>query len=112
MKELVLRPASENSAWGCRRIHGELAGLGIQVAASTVWEILKAAGIDPAPRRDTGPTWAVFLRGQAEAILATDFVVIDLLDGTKAYVLAVIEHASRRVRVSGCDGGVGGAAGP
>jgi transposase InsO family protein len=71
------------------------------VAPSTVWEILTAAGIDPAPRRDTGATWAQFLRSQAEALLAADFVVIDLLDGTKVYVLAVIEHASRRIHVLG-----------
>jgi hypothetical protein len=43
----------------------------------------------------------VFLRSQAGAIPATDFVVIDPLDGITAYVLAVIEHASRRVRVLG-----------
>jgi putative transposase len=60
----------ENPAWGYRRIHGELAGLGIRVAPSTVWEVLTNAGIPPAPRR-AGPTWAQFLRGQAEAILAT-----------------------------------------
>ena len=53
----------------------------------TVWEILKKAGIDPAPRR-TGPTWSLFLRSQAEAILACDFFTADLLDGTQAYVLA------------------------
>ena len=101
IRTLVLRLARENSSWGYRRIHGELASLGIRVAPSTVWEILTAAGIDPAPRRDTGPSWAQFLRSQAEALLAADFVVIDLLDGTKVYVLAVIEHASRRVRVLG-----------
>ena len=101
IKALVLRLARENSSWGYRRIHGELAALGIQVAPSTVWEILTAAGLDPAPRRDTGPTWPQFLRSQAEALIAADFVVIDLLDGTKAYVLAVIEHANRRVRVLG-----------
>ena len=66
-----------------------------------MWEILTAAGIDPAPRRDTGPSWAQFLRSQAKALLAADFVVIDLLDGTKVYVLAVIEHANRRIRVLG-----------
>jgi hypothetical protein len=44
--------ASENSTWGYRRIHGELAGLGYQLAPSTVWSILKRAGIDPAPRRE------------------------------------------------------------
>ena len=101
IKALVLRMARENAGWGYRRIHGELAGLGIRVAASTVWEILKAAGVDPAPDRDTGPTWAAFLRSQAEAIIACDFVVVDLLDGSKAYVLTAIEHATRRVRVLG-----------
>jgi putative transposase len=100
IKALVLRLARENPEWGYRRIHGELAGLGAQVAASTVWEILKNAGIGPAPRR-TGPTWSQFLRSQAEAILACDFFTADLLNGTQAYVLAVIEHATRRIRILG-----------
>jgi transposase InsO family protein len=96
----VLRLAKENSGWGYRRIHGELAGLGIRVAPSTVWEILTKAGIPPRPRR-AGPTWAQFLHSQAQAILATDFFTVDLLDGTSAYVLAVIEHATRRIRILG-----------
>jgi len=100
IRALVLRLAKENHAWGYRRIHGELAGLGIQVAPSTVWEILTAAGIPPAPRR-AGPTWAQFLRAQADAILATDFFTVDLLDGTTGYVLAVIEHTTRRIRILG-----------
>src|SRR5690348_4413083 len=100
IRALVLRLARENPGWGYRRIHGELAGLGVQVAASTVWEILKKAGIDPAPRR-TGSAWSLFLRSQAEAVLACDFFTADLLDGTQAYVLAVIEHASRRIRIIG-----------
>src|SRR5712691_11541073 len=97
---LVLRLARENPGWGYRRIHGELAGLGVKVAASTVWEILKTNGIDPAPRR-TCPTWSQFLRSQAEAILACDFFIVDLLDGTQVYVLTVIEHATRRIRIIG-----------
>ena len=100
VRALVLRLARENPEWGYRRIHGELAGLEVKVAASTAWEILKNAGIDPAPRR-TGPTWSQFLRSQAEAILACDFFTADLLDGTQAYVLAVIEHATRRIRILG-----------
>ncbi len=72
----------------------------MKIAASTAWEILKSAGIGPAPRR-TGPAWSLFLRSQAEAILACDFFTADLLDGTQAYVLAVIEHASRRIRILG-----------
>jgi putative transposase len=78
----------------------ELAGLGISVAPSTVWRILKSAGIEPAPRRD-GPGRAEFLRSQAPAMLALDFFTADLLNGTKVYVLAVIEHGTRRIRILG-----------
>jgi putative transposase len=52
VRSVVLRLARENESWGYRRIHGELAGLGITVAPSTVWQILKSAGINRAPRRD------------------------------------------------------------
>ena len=100
IKALVLRLARENPGWGYRRIHGELAGLGVKVAALTVWEILKTSGINPGRRR-TAPTWSQFLRSQAEAILACDFFTADLLDGTQAHVLAVIEHATRRIRILG-----------
>jgi hypothetical protein len=65
-----------------------------------VWEILTKAGIPPAPRR-AGPTWSQFLPGHAEAILATDLFTVDPLDGTSTYVLAVIEHATRRIRILG-----------
>jgi hypothetical protein len=88
----------ENESWGYRWIHGELAGLGITVAPSTVWQILKSAGIDPAPRRD-GPGWAEFLRSQAQGILALDFFSADLPNGSK--VLVVIEHGTRRIRILG-----------
>lgn len=53
------------------------------MAPSTLWQILKSAGINPAQPRD-GPSWAE-----------------DLLNGSKAYVLAVIEHGTRRVRILG-----------
>ena len=95
-----MRLAGENPAWGYRRIHGELAGLGVRIAPSTVWEILTKARIDPAPRR-TGPTWAQFLRSQAEAIIAADFFTVDLLNGAQVYCLAVIEQATRRIHIVG-----------
>ncbi len=57
---LAVRLAKENPLWGYRRVHGELTKLGVTVAPSTVWQILHAAGIDPAPRR-SGPTWRQFL---------------------------------------------------
>ena len=100
IKALVLRLARENSGWGYRRIHGELAGLGVGVSASTVWEIMRESS-HPSRAAADRSTWPLFLRSQAEAILACDFFTADLLDGTQAYVLAVIEHASRRIRIIG-----------
>src|ERR1039458_5157088 len=85
---------------GGQRIHGGLAGLGVSVAPSTVWQILKSAGINRAPRRD-GPGWPEFLRSRAQGILVLDFFTTDLLNGAKVYVLTVIEHGTRRVRVLG-----------
>jgi hypothetical protein len=77
---LILRLARENPSWGYRRIHGELLVIGIKVAASTVWEILRQAGIDPAPER-VSTTWASFLRSQADALLACDFFETITLTG-------------------------------
>ena len=82
---LVVRLAKENPLWGHRRIHGELAKLGVMVAPSTVWEILRAAGIDPAPRR-AGPTWRQFLHAQAAGILAVDFLHVDTVSKTRVTV--------------------------
>jgi putative transposase len=100
VRVLVLRLACENPGWGYRRVHGELLVLGIKVAPSTVWEILHEAGIGPAPERGSA-TWAGFLRSQAEALLACDFLEEVTLSGARLHVLAVIEHASRRIRILG-----------
>ena len=73
---LVVRLAKDNPLRGYRRVHGELAKLGVTTAPSTVREILPAAGIDPAPRRP-GPTWRQSLHTQAAGILAADFLHAD-----------------------------------
>jgi len=82
---LVVRLAKENALWGYRRIHGELTKLGVTVAPSTVWEILRAAGIDPAPRR-SGPMWRQFLHAQAAGIVAVDFLHVDTVLLRRLYV--------------------------
>ena len=100
IRTLVLRMARENPRWGYRRIHGELVGLGHTVAASTIWKILKGAGLDPAPRR-SGPTWRQFLSAQAHAILAVDFAHVDTVFLRRLYIFLVIEHDRRRVHLAG-----------
>jgi putative transposase len=74
--------------------------LGIKIAPFTVWEILKTHGIPPAPDRDH-LSWASFLRSQAHAVLATDVVDTPTLTGARLFILALVEHASRRIRILG-----------
>jgi putative transposase len=94
LRRLILRLATENPTWGYRRIHGELTRLGHKVAPSTVWLLLKRAGIDPAPRR-AGVTWRQFLSAQAKGILACDFFHVDTVLLKRLYVLFVIELGTR-----------------
>ncbi|MHB1782990.1 MAG: integrase core domain-containing protein [Acidimicrobiales bacterium] len=97
---VVLRLAKENPTWGYRRIRGELATMGIVIAASSVWAILKRHGIDPSPRR-SGPTWAEFLATQAKGLMACDFFHVDTVLLRRLYVLVLIHHDSRLVRIAG-----------
>jgi transposase InsO family protein len=99
-RTLIVRLGTENPTWGYRRIQGELVGLGVTVAPSTVWSIMRGAGLDPAPRR-SGPTWAEFLSAQAKGVLACDFLTVDTVLLRRLYVLIFIEHGTRRVHLAG-----------
>ena len=100
IRRLIIRLARENPNWGYRRIHGELHRLGHTIAASTIWKILKTAGINPTGDR-TGPTWSEFIRSQSKAIIATDFACVDTAMLRRFHVLFVIEHETRRVHLLG-----------
>ena len=97
---LAVRLAKENPLWGHRRIHGELTKPGVTVAPSTVWEILRAAGINPAPRR-SGPSWRQFLHAQAAGIVAADFLHVGTVLLRRLHVLVFIEHGTRRMHLGG-----------
>jgi putative transposase len=99
-RELVLRLARENPRWGCVRIQGELRKLGIRVGATTIRSIIRRSGLGPAPRRQ-GPSWAEFLRAQAQGMVACDFFTVETVWLQTLYVLFWIEIGSRRVHLAG-----------
>jgi transposase len=100
IKKLVIRMATENPTWGHRRVQGQLVRLGHRIAAATVWQIPRDAGLDPAPRR-SGPTWRQFLTTQATAVLAVDFLHVDTVLLRRIYALIAVEHGSRRAHLIG-----------
>jgi len=100
IRALILRLGRENRAWGCVRIRGELAKLGIRVWATKVRSLLRRHGLGPVPRR-SGPTWAEFLRSQAHGVLACDFFTVETLRLKTLYVLFFIEPGTRRVHLGG-----------
>jgi hypothetical protein len=97
---LIVRLATENPRWGYQRIRGELLHLGCRVSASSIARILRANGLQPAPR-PASTTWRSFLRRQAAGILACDFLTVDTVFLRRLYVLFFIQLHDRRVHLAG-----------
>jgi putative transposase len=101
VRELILRLARENTSWGYLRIVGELRKLGIDASATLVRNVLRAAGVPPAPQRDR-QDWRSFLRQHAATTLACDFLSVDTVLLRRVYVLVFICIGSRRVEHIAC----------
>jgi transposase len=104
-QEWVVRWAQENPTWGYNRIQGALANLGHELSDTSVGNILKAHGIEPAPQRKRNTTWKTFLKAHWDVLAAVDFTTIEVwgLNGlVTLYLLLVMEVATRRVHFADC----------
>ena len=94
--------ARENPSWGYDKIQGALKNLGHRVAPTTIANILRRHGIEPAPERRT--SWKTFLRTHWESIAPTDFFTAEVWTpgGLKTcYVFFLMELSTRKVTVAG-----------
>jgi transposase InsO family protein len=104
IEKLVLKFARENRSWGYGRIAGALANVGHEVSYQTVANILKKRGVEPAPARKQGTSWAEFIKSRLSVMSAADFFtaeVLTLRGLVTCYVLFFIELGTRRVHLAG-----------
>ncbi len=102
VRQLIIRLAKENTDWGYDRIAGELLKLGYSLDPTTVKNVLKWAGIVPAPERRQGSNWRTFLQHYKQQMLACDFFTIETVSLKTLYVLFFIELGTRQVHLAGC----------
>ncbi len=89
---------------GYRRIQGAIANLGDVLAHSTVANILKRHGIEPATERNRQTTRKEFLTRHWHQIVATDFSTLEVwtCSGlTRFVVLFFMDLKTRRVEIGG-----------
>jgi len=103
--DLILRFAKENPTWGYDRIQGALANVGYHISDTTVGNVLKQHGIEPAPNRKRQTTWRTFIKAHWDVLASVDFTTIEVW--TKGglvtfYLLFVMELKTRRVHFAGC----------
>jgi putative transposase len=103
--DLTVKFAKQNPTWGFDRIQGELAKVGYQICDTTVSNILKAHGIEPAPTRKRTGSWEIFLKAHWDVIAAIDFTTVEVWNRSglvTLYLLFVMELKTRRVHFAGC----------
>src|SRR6478736_3582 len=93
VRTLIRRMASENSAWGAPKIHGELLKIGFEISERTVARYLQRLR----RRGDPAKRWLAFLANHREVIVAFDFFTVPTLTFQLLYCFFVIEHGRRRV---------------
>lgn len=104
LTELVVRIAKDNPKWGYDRIQGALSNVGYKISASSVGNILKKHGIEPAPQRGKHTSWKNFLKAHWDMIAATDFFTVEVWNPrglTTYYVLFVIKLSTRSATIAG-----------
>lgn len=102
---LTLQFAKENPTWGCDRIQGELSKVGYSISDTTVSNILKAHGVEPAPDRKRTGSWATFLKSHWDVLAAIDFTSVEVWTShglVTFHLLFVMELKTRRVHFAGC----------
>lgn len=103
-RETILRVAKENPAWGYDRIVGQCANLGIEVSATSIANLLRKHGLEPAPKRGKTPSWSEFIGAHKDVLASVDFTTIDSWSwfGIKTiYLLFFMEVGSRKVYFAG-----------
>ncbi len=96
--------AQENPSWGYDRIQGALANLGFHISDTTVGNILKAHGSEPAPERESRTAWRTFLAAHWDSIAAADFTTVEVWTRSGLvtfYVLVVMHLKTRRIEIAG-----------
>jgi putative transposase len=76
--DLILQFAKENPLWGYDRIQGALANVGYRISDTTVSNILKAHGIEPAPIRKRTGSWETFLKSHWDVLASIDFTTVEV----------------------------------
>jgi putative transposase len=103
--ELVVKLARENPTWGYDRIQGALANLGHEISDTTVANILKKHGIEPAPERRRQTSWRAFIKAHWDVLASIDFTTVEVWSTgglVTYYLLFVMKVATRQVQFAGC----------